>query len=59
MGEMCIRDSTYVDTMSKGIRYNKQDVVIEFFKDAGCTDKITTWAEDSGKDVYKRQLQCS
>ena len=35
--------------MSKGIRYNKQDVVIEFFKDAGCTDKITTWAEDSGK----------
>ena len=40
---------TYVDTMSKGIRYNKNDVVIEFFKDAGCTDKITTWAEDSGK----------
>ena len=40
---------TYVDTMSKGIRYHKNDVVIEFFKDAGCTDKITAWAEDSGK----------
>ena len=40
---------TYVDTMSKGIRYHKNDVVIEFFKDAACTDKITTWAEDSGK----------
>ena len=40
---------TYVDTMSKGIRYNKNDVVIEFFRDAACTDKITTWAEDSGK----------
>ena len=40
---------TYVDTMSKGIRYHKNDVVIEFFKDADCTDKITTWAEDSGK----------
>ena len=40
---------TYVDTMSKGIRYNKNDVVIEFFKDAGCTDKITTWDETSGK----------
>ena len=40
---------TYVDTLSKGIRYNKNDVVIEFFKDAGCTDKITTWAENSGK----------
>ena len=40
---------TYVDTMSKGIQYNKQDVAIEFFRDAACTDKITTWAEDSGK----------
>ena len=40
---------TYVDTMSKGIRYNKQDVVIEFFRDSACTDKITAWAEDSGK----------
>ncbi len=39
---------TYVDTMSKGIKYNKNDVVIEFFKDAGCTDKITTWDENSG-----------
>ena len=40
---------TYVDTMSKGIRYNKQNVVIEFFRDSSCTDKITAWAEDSGK----------
>ena len=44
-----LSEYTYVDTLSKGIMYNKQDVVIEFFKDAGCTDKITTWAEDSGK----------
>ena len=44
-----LSEYTYVDTMSRGIRYNKQDVVIEFFKDAGCTDKITTWGEDSGK----------
>ena len=44
-----LSEYTYVDTMSKGIKYNKNDVVIEFFKDAGCTDKITTWAEDSGK----------
>ena len=40
---------TYVDTLSKGIKYNKDNVAIEFFKDSGCTDKITTWAEDSGK----------
>ena len=44
-----LSEYTYVDTMSKGIKYNKNNVVIEFFKDAGCADKITTWAEDSGK----------
>ena len=44
-----LSEYTYVDTMSKGIRYNKNDVVIEFFKDAGCTDKIATWAVNSGK----------
>ena len=38
-----------MDTLSKGIKYNKNDVVIEFFCDSACTDKITTWAEDSGK----------
>ena len=44
-----LSEYTYVDTMSKGIRYNKNDVVIEYFKDAGCADKITTWDENSGK----------
>ena len=44
-----LTEYTYVDTVSKGIRYNKNNVVIEFFKDAGCTDKIATWAENSGK----------
>ena len=44
-----LSEYTYVDTLSKGIRYNKNDVVIEFFRDAGCTDKIATWAENSGK----------
>ena len=44
-----LSEYTYVDTMSKGIRYNKNDVVIEFFRDAGCTDKIATWDESSGK----------
>lgn len=43
-----LSEYTYVDTMSKGIRYNKNDVVIEFFKDSGCTDKIATWAVNSG-----------
>ena len=44
-----LSEFTYVDTLSKGIRYNKNDVVIEFFKDAGCTDKIAAWAVNSGK----------
>jgi len=44
-----LSEYTYVDTMSKGIKYNKNDVVIEFFKDAGCADKIATWDENSGK----------
>jgi len=44
-----LSEYTYVDTLSKGIRYNKNDVVIEFFKDASCTDKIATWDETSDK----------
>ncbi len=44
-----LSEYTYVDTMSKGIRYNKNDVVIEFFRDSACNDKITTWDENSGK----------
>ena len=43
-----LSEYTYVDNLSKGFRY-KQDVVIEFFRDSACTDKITTWAENSGK----------
>ena len=44
-----LSEYTYVDTMSRGIKYNMNDVVIEFFRDSACTDKITTWNENSGK----------
>ena len=44
-----LSEYTYADTLSKGNKYNKNDVVIEFFRDAGCNDKIATWAENSGK----------
>ena len=44
-----LSEYTYADTLSKGIKYNKNDVVFEFFRDAGCNDKIATWAENSGK----------
>ena len=44
-----LSEYTYVDTMSRGIKYNMNDVVIEFFRDSACTDKIAAWGEDSGK----------
>lgn len=40
---------TFVDTLTKGIAYNQNDVVIEFFRDAGCTERITTWTQSDGK----------
>ena len=40
---------TFVDTLSKGIEYNKNDVKLEWFKDAACTDLIATWKESDGK----------
>ena len=39
---------TFVDTLSAGLTYNKNDVVLEFFTDDGCTDLITTWKESDG-----------
>ena len=40
---------TYVDMLSKGIEYNKQDVKIEWYMDSACTQKITEWTEADGK----------
>ena len=39
---------TFVDTLSKGLTYNKGDVVLEFFTDAACTDKVASWDEAAG-----------
>ena len=40
---------TFVDSLSKGIQYNKDDVKIEFFKDTACTDRVAVWKEQDGK----------
>ena len=40
-----LTDYTFIDTLSAGITYNKNDVVLEFFTDEACTDLITTWKE--------------
>lgn len=44
-----LTDYTFIDTLSKGITYNKGDVFLEFFKDESCTDLITSWAEPSDR----------
>ena len=36
---------TFVDTLCKGVTYNRGDVKLEWFKDADCTEKITEWTE--------------
>ena len=44
-----LADYTFIDTLSKGITYNKGDVPLEFFKDENCTDLITSWEEPSDR----------
>ena len=39
---------TFIDTLSPGLTYNKNDVVLEFFTDEACTDLVTTWKEADG-----------
>lgn len=43
-----LTDYSFIDTLSKGIAYVKNDVVVEFFSDAACSSKIASWDEDSG-----------
>ena len=40
---------TIVDTLSKGLTYNKNDVVLEFFTDKACTQSVARWTEADGK----------
>ena len=40
---------TFVDTLSKGLTYNKNDVVLEFFTDKACTQSVARWTEADGK----------
>ena len=40
---------TFVDSLSKGIQYNKNDVKLAFFRDKACTDLVAAWTEADGK----------
>ena len=44
---------TFVDTLSSGLSYNKNNVVLEFFTDENCTDLVTTWKEADGYFTVK------
>ena len=43
-----LSEYTFIDTLYDGLTYNKQDVVIEFFSDAACTNLLNTWNESDG-----------
>lgn len=42
---------SFYDSLCEGLTYNKnlEDVKVEFFTDAACTDQVASWAQDSGK----------
>ncbi len=39
---------TFIDTLSPGLTYNKNDVILEFYTDKDCTDIVSTWKEADG-----------
>ena len=44
-----LNEYTFADTLTKGLEYNKNDVKIEWFKNADCSDLVATWTEADGK----------
>lgn len=42
-----LQEYTFTDTLTKGLEYNKNDVKIEWYKDADCTELITAWTESN------------
>lgn len=43
---------TYVDTLAKGLTYNRNDVVIECFTDEACTDRIAIWKQSDALQKF-------
>ena len=44
-----LSEYSFIDTLSKGITYLKNDVVLSFYTDSECKNLITTWNEADGK----------
>ena len=43
-----LTEYTFLDTLSAGLTYNKNDVVLEFFSDEACTKSVVKWTQTSG-----------
>ena len=44
-----LTEYVFADTLSEGLAYRKNDLLIEWYKDKECTEKMTEWNEASGK----------
>ena len=51
-GATSLTTYTFVDTACHGLANMQDDVVLEFFKDAACTDKITTWTQEDATPKF-------
>ena len=40
---------SFADNLSKGLTYTQNDVLVEFFRDAECMEKVATWNQVDGK----------
>ena len=43
---------SFADTLPAGLTYARNDVVIEFFREAACTNKIATWNADTDSEKF-------
>ena len=44
-----LTEYSFIDTLSAGLSYIKNDVVLSFYTDKDCKNAITTWKEGDGK----------
>lgn len=50
-----LSEYTFTDVLSRGLTYDDTTpVVLEWFSDKDCTDKVATWAESDGKFTVNR-----
>lgn len=44
-----LTEYTFTDTLSEGVVYNKNDIVLAFYADAACTQRIAVWKQTDTK----------